>query len=136
MVSNNAIYSCIRAIVFLKNETKLFRAQVFFKQAPCGKLADSPFYISKALADNSKASFRKLMGREEGSMTLYEKLLDLKYRRGVPTHELAHRYPDQLERVSEVALLDIPAALLRQVVREKELLERLLDLKKKLRNAA
>ena len=41
-------------------------------------------------------------------MTLYEKLFDLKYRQGVPTHELAHRFPEHIDRVNEVALLDIP----------------------------
>jgi hypothetical protein len=65
-------------------------------------------------------------------MTLYEKLFDLKYRQGVPTYELAHRFPGHIDRVSEVALLDIPESTLREVVQEKELFERLMCLKKQL----
>ncbi len=65
-------------------------------------------------------------------MTLYEKLFDLKYRQGIPTYELAHRFPEHITRVHEVALLDIPDNTLREVVQEKKLLERLVSLKKKL----
>jgi hypothetical protein len=66
-------------------------------------------------------------------MTLYQKLFDLKYREGVPTFELAQRFPEHVDRVSEVALLDIPEETLREVVPEKEILERLISLKKRLR---
>jgi hypothetical protein len=66
-------------------------------------------------------------------MTLYQKLFDLKYKKGVPTYKLAHRFPEHVERVHEVALLDIPENTLREVVQEKELLERLVSLKKQLR---
>ena len=45
-------------------------------------------------------------------MTLYEKLFDLKYRQGVSTYELARRFPGHIERVNEVALLDIPENML------------------------
>ena len=63
-------------------------------------------------------------------MTLYEKLFDLKYRQGVPTYELVHRFPEHIDRVSEVALLDIPESTLREVVLEKKIFERLISLKK------
>jgi hypothetical protein len=63
-------------------------------------------------------------------MTLYEKLFDLKYRQGIPTHELAHRFPEHIDRVTEVALLDIPESTLKELVPEKEILERLMNLKK------
>ena len=69
-------------------------------------------------------------------MTVYEKLFDLKYRQGVPTHELVHRFPEHIDRVSEVALLDIPENTLREVVQEKKLFERLMNLKKQLWGAA
>ncbi len=69
-------------------------------------------------------------------MTLYEKLFDLKYRQGIPTYELAHRFPEHIDRVSEVALLDIPENTLREVVQEKKLFERLMNLKKQLWGAA
>ena len=66
-------------------------------------------------------------------MTLYEKLFDLKYRQGIPTHELAHRFPEHVSRVHEVALLDIPENTLKEVVPEKKILERLINLKKQFR---
>lgn len=69
-------------------------------------------------------------------MTLYETLFDLKYRQGVPTHELVHRFPEHIDRVNEVALLDIPENTLREVVPEKETLERLITLKKHLQGLA
>jgi len=69
-------------------------------------------------------------------MTLYQKLFDLKYRKGVPTCELAHRFPRHIDRVSEVALLDIPENTLREVVPEKKILERLISLKKQLHGLA
>jgi hypothetical protein len=69
-------------------------------------------------------------------MTLYEKLFDLKYRQGVPTHELAHRFPEHIDRVTEVALLDIPETTLKELVPEKEVLERLISLKKQFQRMA
>ena len=62
-------------------------------------------------------------------MTLFEELVDLKYRKGVATYELLRRFPGQVERVSEVALLHIPEEILKKVVREKDTLERLIHLK-------
>ena len=69
-------------------------------------------------------------------MTLYEKLFDLKYRQGIPTHELAHRFPEHIDRVTEVALLDIPENTLKELVPEKEILKRLMSLKKKFQGMA
>ncbi|HNX69169.1 MAG TPA: hypothetical protein PLL75_02230 [Candidatus Omnitrophota bacterium] len=63
-------------------------------------------------------------------MTLYDELVDLKYRRGFATHELIRRFPGQIERVSEVALLHIPDETLKEVIPEQDILQRLLDLKR------
>ena len=51
-------------------------------------------------------------------MTLYEQLINLKYREGLSTYELVRRFPKQIHRVSEVALLDIPEETLKKVIRE------------------
>jgi len=67
----------------------------------------------------------------EKKMTLYEKLFDLKYRQGIPTYELTHRFPEHIDRINEVALLDIPEDTLKELVPEKKILERLISLKKK-----
>lgn len=69
-------------------------------------------------------------------MTLYQKLFDLKYKKGMPTFELAQLFPEHIDRVSEVALLDIPEETLKEVVPEKEILERLISLKKRLYRTA
>jgi hypothetical protein len=69
-------------------------------------------------------------------MTLYEKLIDLKYRQGVPTYELAHRFPEHVDRVTEVALLDIPENTLKEVLPEKRILERVINLKKQFQGMA
>ncbi|OGX13483.1 MAG: hypothetical protein A2351_01620 [Omnitrophica bacterium RIFOXYB12_FULL_50_7] len=69
-------------------------------------------------------------------MTLYEKLFDLKYRKGIPTHELAHRFPKHIDRVNEVALLDIPENTLKELFHEKRILARLKSLKKQLQRVA
>lgn len=62
-------------------------------------------------------------------MTIYEELIDLKYRKGVATYELLRRFPGHVEHVNEVALLHIPEETLKKVVREKETLEKLIRLK-------
>lgn len=64
-------------------------------------------------------------------MTVYEELIDLKYRKGVSTWRLIRRFPKHQKHVSEVALLGIPEKTLRKIVREKRLLDRLLEMKKK-----
>lgn len=63
-------------------------------------------------------------------MTLYEKLFDLKYRKGVPTLELHHRFPEHINLVSEVALLEVPESTLKELALERGILERLMSLKK------
>jgi len=62
----------------------------------------------------------------------YRQIFNLKYKKGYSTGELMRRFPDEIERVSEVALLDIPEDTLREIVREEEKLKRLLSLRKRL----
>lgn len=69
-------------------------------------------------------------------MTVYEKLIDLKYRQGIPTHELAHRFPEHIARIHEVALLDIPENTLKEVIPEKKIFDRLISLKKQFQRTA
>ena len=61
----------------------------------------------------------------------YQKLVDLKYRKGLTTHDLVRRFPANLHQISEVALMDIPDHVLREVVKEEEALARLIWLKKR-----
>ncbi len=63
----------------------------------------------------------------------YRQLVDLKFKKGISTYELVCRFPKELKRVSEVALLDVPEATLREIVQEKEMFRHLMELKKKFR---
>jgi hypothetical protein len=62
----------------------------------------------------------------------YKKLLDLKYLQGISTYELVCRYPDEIKRVSEVALLEVSDDMLNKILSEKKTLKRIKKLKKKL----
>jgi hypothetical protein len=64
-------------------------------------------------------------------MTVYEELIDLKYRQGVSTIKLIKRFPRHRRHVNEIALLGVPEKTLRKVVHEKKLLSRLMDIKKR-----
>ena len=40
----------------------------------------------------------------------YQELINLKFKKGISTYELVRRFPKEIKRVSEVALLDIAYA--------------------------
>ena len=61
----------------------------------------------------------------------YQKLFDLKFKQGVSTYELARRYPAQLNRVSEIALLEVPEETLKEIVKEEKEFDKLMRLKKR-----
>lgn len=63
----------------------------------------------------------------------YGEIFDLKYNQGVSTYELVKRFPEEVIRISEVALLEIPDDTLREVISEAKVLDRLMTLKKKYR---
>lgn len=62
----------------------------------------------------------------------YKEIFDLKYKQGVSTYELVQLYPDYIDRVSEIALLEIPEETLSQILEGKRMLKRLRALKKRL----
>ena len=61
----------------------------------------------------------------------YQTLFDLKFKKRVSTYELVRKFPNEIGRVSEVALLDVPETVLREVVKEAKQFGRLMRLKKK-----
>ena len=61
----------------------------------------------------------------------YQEIIKLKFDEGVGTQELMRRFPDETERVSEVALLDLSDETLKEVVQEEKTISRLMKLKKK-----
>lgn len=64
----------------------------------------------------------------------YQKLLYLKYKIGVSTYELVQRFPEQIDRVSEIAMLDIPEETLREILKEEKAFNKLIWLKRRFAN--
>ena len=62
----------------------------------------------------------------------YQRLFNLKYRQGVSTYELIQRFPNDAERVRDVALLDVPEATLKEIIRDETIVKRLIRLKRQL----
>ena len=60
----------------------------------------------------------------------YRKLFDLKFKKGLTTHDLVRRFPENLDQISEIALMDVPEEILREVVKEEDALMRLMRLKR------
>lgn len=61
----------------------------------------------------------------------YKRLFYLKYKKGLTTNDLVSQYPAEINRVSEVALLDIPEEILQGILREEKTFQRLMRLKKR-----
>jgi hypothetical protein len=61
----------------------------------------------------------------------YKQLFYLKFKKGLTTYELVNQFPSDIDRVSEVALLDVPEEVLREILREEEAFQRLMRLKKR-----
>lgn len=61
----------------------------------------------------------------------YEKLFELKFKKGYSTNELVEKFPAEADKVREIALLQIPTSTLRRTLAEDGLLERILNLKRK-----
>lgn len=61
----------------------------------------------------------------------YEKLYDLKFRRKMSTYDLVSKYPKEIKRVSELALMDVPEETLRQVLSKGKTLARIMQLKRR-----
>jgi len=61
----------------------------------------------------------------------YQELINLKFKKGISTYELVCRFPNEIKRVSEVALLDVPEQTLKEVIPGKKTLNRIMNLKKR-----
>lgn len=61
----------------------------------------------------------------------YQKLVNLKYKKGVSTYDLVRRFPESLQQISEIALMDVPDDILREVVMEEDALAQLIKLKRR-----
>ena len=63
----------------------------------------------------------------------YREIFNMKYSQGISTSELVKRFPGDIKRISEVALLEVSDEMLRQVISEANMAERLISLKKRYR---
>lgn len=61
----------------------------------------------------------------------YQKIFELKFKKGYSTSELIQQFPDEADKVREIALLQVPTPLLKKTLPEESLLKRVLSLKKK-----
>ncbi len=61
----------------------------------------------------------------------YERIFELKFKKGFSTSELMQRFPEEADKVREIALLHVPIPLLREMVAEADLLKRIIYLKRK-----
>ncbi len=66
-----------------------------------------------------------------GMKVNYQTLINLKFREGISTYELVRKFPEEISRVSEIALLDIPEGVLREILKEEKLYARVMRLKRK-----
>ncbi|HNX69170.1 MAG TPA: hypothetical protein PLL75_02235 [Candidatus Omnitrophota bacterium] len=64
-------------------------------------------------------------------MDAYEKLIELKYKKGVPTFRLIKQFPRLKKKIHEVALIGLRETTLKKTVRDRGELKRFLRLKKK-----
>jgi len=62
----------------------------------------------------------------------FQKLFDLKFKKGIPTIELEKRFPNRKKEISTLALLELPSNILKKVVTTDKELTRLLELKQNL----
>lgn len=65
------------------------------------------------------------------SVMTYQKIFELKFKEGYSTSELMRRFPEEANKVREIALLQIPTHLLKKIVSEQDLLEKIISLKRK-----
>ncbi len=66
----------------------------------------------------------------------YRELFELKFKKGYSTSQLLHRYPQEVGKVTEIALLELSTAELRRMLPEEERLERILLMKRRFLGAA
>ncbi len=60
----------------------------------------------------------------------YKELFKLKFEKGLSTIELEERYPEEIDKIAKLALIDLPPQVLKKIVKDKKELSSLLELKK------
>lgn len=62
----------------------------------------------------------------------YQTLFELKFKQKIPTLELGKKFPKDKEKISRLALLELPAEVLKTVVKDAKELTHLANLKRSL----
>lgn len=70
--------------------------------------------------------------RRSKDLITYRKLYRLKTERGLSTIDLVRRFPREREKITNLALLDLPQALLEQTLTEKQMMRRVADLRRRM----
>ena len=81
--------------------------------------------------DDTLSRFNNFIGFLEVKRMTYREIFNMKYNQGISTSELVKRFPGDIKRISEVALLEVSDEMLRQVISEANIVERLISLKKR-----
>ena len=68
----------------------------------------------------------------QGEPVTYEKIFKLKFEDDVPTHELEKRFPNELKKISKIALMELPPSTLKELLKREHELKKLLTLKQSL----
>ncbi len=68
---------------------------------------------------------------KEGKVT-YQTLFELKFKQKIPTIELEMKFPKDKEKISRLALLELPAEVLKTVVKDEKKLTHLKSLRRSL----
>ena len=61
----------------------------------------------------------------------YEKLFRLKFKKGYTTTDLIEKFPKAAGKVREIALLQLPTTVLKKTLLEQDVLEKILNLKRR-----
>ena len=70
----------------------------------------------------------------KGETVTYQTLFELKYKHKVPTIELNKKFPKDREKISRLALLELPSEILKSVVKDEKQLTDLQALRQTLFN--
>lgn len=61
----------------------------------------------------------------------YEKIFDLKFKKGYSTNELIEKFPNEADKVRKIALLHLSTPILKKTLSEEGFLKKILDLKRR-----
>ncbi len=73
-----------------------------------------------------------MMMRKSKALMTYRKLYRLKTEHGMSTIDLVRRFPRERDKITNLALLDLPQALLEETLTEKQMMRRVMTLRRRM----